>query len=613
MMSRLIKRACVLAAVTVLCGSPVAVSYDVRADDLKQVVDAGPFEVATLTPQNTLNDSIKMPGVLSGEDIELYIQVFALQKEGQWKKANALIAKIQDVILMGHVLEQRYMHPNKYRSKYKELKDWMETYADHPQAARIYKLALRRRPSNWKYPQKPDLPTRSPYASTSFEPLPGKKISKSKRYRVRQLRRQIKRFAGRGQTLAAKRLVKNAEVKKLFSNAQYDEVKAMLGFRYFIDGRDEWALEWAGSAADRSGDLVPEAHWAAGLAAYRLGKVGIAANHFEAMTTSPRQSPWLHAAGAFWAARAHMQNRAPQRVSAMLQIAAEHSRTFYGMLAAQVLGLDKELEWAALPIQQASILSLADTPRGRRAIALIEIGQQRRAEKELRLEAAASESDEHSHGILALAANADMPELAVRLDAMLFPDGGFDSATYPLPSWEPDGGFTVDSALVFAFIRQESRFNPKAKSWAGARGLMQLMPRTASFVARDRSLHSSKREELFKPGLNMALGQRYIEILRDDNKIKGNLVSMIAAWNGGPGNLNKWRRNTEFQNDPLLFIEAIPSRETRQFVEHVLSNLWIYRDRMGQETPSLRMLASGQWPVYTSLEHHSSEVAENDR
>jgi soluble lytic murein transglycosylase-like protein len=306
-----------------------------------------------------------------------------------------------------------------------------------------------------------------------------------------------------------------------------------------------------------------------------------------------------------------MQNRAPHKVSALLEIAAEHSRTFYGILAGYILGKELDMEWTSLPVQQTAILSLADTKRGRRAIALIEIGQQRRAEKELRFEAQASDDEGHAQGILALAANADMPELAVRLGAMLFPDGGFDNATYPLPSWQPDGGFTVDPAIVFALIRQESRFNPRAKSWAGARGLMQLMPRTASYVAKDRKLHTSHRDMLYEPGLNMALGQRYVEMLRDDNKIKGDLVSMLAAWNGGPGNLNKWRRNTEFMDDPLLFIEAIPARETRQFTEHVLSNYWIYRHRMGKDTPTLRALASGQWPIFMPSE--SNEVAKNDQ
>jgi len=171
----------------------------------------------------------------------------------------------------------------------------------------------------------------------------------------------------------------------------------------------------------------------------------------------------------------------------------------------------------------------------------------------------------------------------------------------------------VDPALVFALIRQESKFNPTAKSWAGARGLMQLMPRTASFVANDRKYRVSKTPFLFEPGLNMSLGQRYIEILRDDNKINGDLISMVAAWNGGPGNLNKWRRNMKYMDDPLMFIETIPSRETRVFVERVFANLWIYRDRLGQPAPSLDDLARGEWPAYTSVNHPDGQVAENDR
>jgi len=577
------------------------------------LAEEGAFDVAYLSNRGGMDHTVELPRELSARDVARYQQIFALQTDGHWKQADKLIAKIENNILMGHVLEQRYMHPNKYRSKYAELKDWMAAYADHPQAQRIYKLALKRRPSNWKYPVKPDLPKITYNAYYTPQSLPYKKISKAKRREVRQLRRQIKRHAGRGKTLAAKRLVQSDQVKKLFSDAQYDEVRAMLGFRYFIDGRDEWALEWAGAAADRSGHLVPDSHWAAGLAAYRLGKLDAAARHFEALAKSDNTSSWLISAGGFWAARVNMMNRNPAGVNPMLRAAAEHSETFYGILARHVLGWDRGMEWQAPPLQESAIRALAETPRGRRAIALVQIGQHRRAEKELRYEAAVSADSAHAQGILALATHADMPELALRLDESLFPDGGFDNAAYPVPSWEPDGGFTVDPALIFALIRQESRFNPKAKSWAGARGLMQLMPSTASFVAKDRKYRVSKTPYLFNPTLNMQIGQKYIEILRDDAKIKGNLVAMVAAWNGGPGNLNKWRRTIEFQDDPLLFIEAIPSRETRGFVERVFANLWVYRDRLGQPAPSLDYLASGEWPIYTSVDQPGKQVAENER
>ena len=87
---------------------------------------------------------------------------------------------------------------------------------------------------------------------------------------------------------------------------------------------------------------------------------------------------------------------------------------------------------------------------------------------------------------------------------------------------------------------------------------------------------------------------------------------MAAAWNGGPGNLNKWRRRIDYMSDPLFFIESLPSRETRIFIERVLSNLWIYRNRFGQRTPSLDAIAAGEWPVYVDLGQQAEEMAESD-
>ena len=566
---------------------------------------------ASITATGAVPDLALTP-VLSSADEALYREIFDLQEDGQWKRADTLIAKLSDRLLMGHVLAQRYLHPTKYRSKYRELKDWMDEYADHPQANRIYKLALSRRPSNWKYPDKPDMPKARPVSYQRLEPLPARELSSSKRRKANHYRRTIKRYLKRGATLAAKRMLQSAEVRNLLSDAQYDDLAGRQGFRYFIDERDEWALEWAGAAARRSGLLVPDAQWAAGLAAYRLGRIAEAAGYFEAVALSDRSSPGFKSAGGFWAARSYLLARQPAKVVPMLEIAADHDQTFYGLLAGHVLGHDMTFEWVDPPAHQVAVDGVSETPRGRRALALIRVGETYSAERELRYLALQSGADdrETALGILAIANHANLPALAIRLDESVLPDTGFHGAAYPLTPWRPEGGFTIDPALVYALIRQESRFNPEAKSWAGARGLMQLMPRTASFVTNDRKYHRSRTPYLYNPTLNMTIGQRYIEILRDDQRINGNLVAMLAAWNGGPGNLNKWRRSTDFNNDPLLFIEAIPSRETRNFVEKVMANLWIYRHRFGEPTPSLDALAAGEWPTYTPVHGDAREVAE---
>jgi soluble lytic murein transglycosylase-like protein len=563
------------------------------------------------------NDAeLAFPEIFNSEDTGLYRRIFDIQEQGDWKQADSLIAQLADRTLMGHVLAQRYLHPNKYRSRYKELKAWMAEYADHPDAQRLYKLARRRQPKNWRAPKPParvPAHVKAP-GETAGIVVPGRRLNRSQRRRVRDLKSIIRSRLRRGFTLSVKKLLATREVTRLFSNAQYDQAKAQLGQGYFLAGRDAWALMWAGQAAARSGQLLPEAHWTAGLAAWRLKKIDVAAPHFEAIADNPKVSVWLKSAGAFWAARAHLVNRRPQRVNPYLIKAAVDSRTFYGLLANYMLGQPMKFRWAVPPLGEETIVELSGMPRGRRAMALLQVGENRRAERELRNLSAFADNT-LTKGILALASHGSMPSLAVRLDKRLFPDGGgYDGAAYPLPGWLPKDGFRIDRALIYAVIRQESRFNPKAKSWAGARGLMQLMPRTASFVARDGRFHrhGPKRRTLFQPEVNLSLGQKYIEILLAGKKIKGDLFLMAAAWNGGPGNLNKWRRKTEYMNDPLFFIESIPSRETRIFIEKVLSNLWIYRNRLGQSAPSLAAIAAGQWPVYTPLDQEPTEVAEND-
>lgn len=574
---------------------------------------AGPRQEA-VTLQPRLHLSTAAPKVLSSKDADRYREIFRIQKDGGWRRANQLIGELEDPVLLGHVLAQRFLHPTKYRSRYKELKDWMALYADHPEAARIYKLALRRKPKNWRAPRRPArIKATAAESRARTAKINGRPLSRADRAKVRGYKRHIRWLLRRGHTLTAKRTLNSGDVKRLFSNAEYDQARAKLGQAYFNDGRDDYALQWAGQAAERSGHSIPAAHWTAGLAAWRLGLKGRAADHFGEAARHGGDADWFHSAAAFWAARANMVVRRPERVNAFLEAAAAKPRTFYGLLALHVLGRPLPFKWTPPAMGGDAFGALMDRPRGMRAMALLQVGQPARAGRELR-NLTRGGDETLARGALTLAAQAGMAELAVRLDARLFPHGGgYDGAAYPVPVWEPSGGFRVDRALIYALIRQESRFNPKAKSRAGARGLMQLMPGTARFVARSSRVRYDSRRKLFQPEINLTLGQHYIEMLMKDAKINGGLFLMLAAWNGGPGNLNKWRRRTDDLGDPLFFIESLPSRETRNFIEQVLANLWIYRHRLGQPHPSLAAIAAGDWPVYVPLGQNAvEEVAAND-
>ncbi len=363
----------------------------------------------------------------------------------------------------------------------------------------------------------------------------------------------------------------------------------------------------------------PAKPWNAALDAFRKGQYLAAAKQFEGVARTPKASPWVLSAGAYWTARSYMLAHQPQKVTAWLEEAARHSRTFYGLIARESLGLEPDLDLRTPALDARDLAALIEMPAGRRAAALLQIGDAERAEQELAA-LGNSASSAANRAALALAGRANMPNLALRLGNAFSSsngDGTFrDAAIYPVPGWRPPEGYDIDRALIFAVMRQESAFNIRARSPMGATGLMQLMPATASFMAEGERFRGSNRDRLLEPETNISLGQRYIRHLLADPSVANNLIMLSVAYNGGPGNLAKWQRKSGNEDDPLLFIESLPSRETRIFVERVMANLWIYRMRLGQSNDSLASLAGGAWPMYAALDGLGNEdvrVAEAPR
>ncbi len=135
--------------------------------------------------------------------------------------------------------------------------------------------------------------------------------------------------------------------------------------------------------------------------------------------------------------------------------------------------------------------------------------------------------------------------------------------------------FGVDKLLLEALMREESRFSADDVSSAGAVGLMQLMPDTARWVAEQVEPVEFTAERIAEPSVNIALGAWYIRHLLD--RFDGNLVYAIAAYNAGPGNVDKWvRARDDKTRDVDAFIEAIPFEETRGYVKRVLRSYAAY-------------------------------------
>lgn len=553
---------------------------------------------------------------LADADADRYRRIFALQEDGRWSDADRLIKALGDDVLMGHVLYQRYMHPTAYRSSFKELQAWLARYADLPEADRVYALAAKRGKGTLRRPSGGEMNGWGGPVDGSDGTVMRGAYSGDDARAARKMWAAGWRALRRGHTLTAKNIIESDDAKRIFTRLDHDRLRAGLAYDYFVHGRDEWARDWAGQAIEGSGKQVPLASWAAGLASWRQGDLEAAREHFARLAAAPDASSWLTSAGAYWAGRAALRTRQPERVSGFLHQAAEHPRTFYGLLARRALGLPFQFEWERGTLGEAENAVLESLPAGRRALAFVSLGDMERAERELRVAYPRADADQRA-AIVRLADVSGMSAFALHLAAIQGSNaedpgaiaGDFVSAAYPVPLWEPEGGWTLDRALLFAFMRQESGFNPDARSYAGARGLMQMMPATAAYIAGDPALRRGGRARLHTPEVNLALGQKYLDYLLKLPEVDGNLFYAAVAYNGGPGNLRKWRRKVNHDNDPLLFIESIPSRETRLYVERVIANLWMYRNRMGQTSPSLDMVAAGDWPRYSQQDKLGLEVA----
>ena len=138
----------------------------------------------------------------------------------------------------------------------------------------------------------------------------------------------------------------------------------------------------------------------------------------------------------------------------------------------------------------------------------------------------------------------------------------------------------VDPALIAGVIYTESRFRD-ATSHAGAKGLMQLMPDTADYIARKSGGTRFERADLATPQINIAYGTWYLRYLLD--KYKGNRILTLAAYNAGEGKVDEWRANAAARGEKFRVADHIPFKETRDYVHRVLSASSQYRKKYARE------------------------------
>ncbi len=544
-------------------------------------------------------------------------RLFALQARGDIAEAvrQSLAWDTEDPVhdgLLGHLLADRHLGPHT-RTPVTDLQDWLARWgapgtAGLPDAPAIHALLKRRLPARAALPPAPHLPA----LSIALEPVPVPEESERPGLTLPRLPETdalVREAARNGTYGAASEAILAAQpLPPGYAALLRGEVGQIL----FALNRDREAYEVAAIGAEscqraRSNTCLTVAaagHWA-GLAAWRLDRIGQARAMFELAWAATITSSSQRAAAAFWAARAHLRLGDADAHATWLDRAAQEGWTFHGLLARRLLGLP--LEGTPTPretLGEADLAAVAAHPGGLRAFALLQIGQPDRAEAELRLLwSATRDSPTLGHALMLVAEQAGLAGLAgQRADIAERADGRPRERTrFAIPRLRPAGGFTADPALVYAIARAESNFDPTLVSRAGARGLMQIMPATARFLAgipEPQEGETGRLPPLHDPATNLSLGQRYLNFLAATDTVGGDKIRLLASYNSGPTAMGRWRAGIRDHGDPLLFIEAIPIDETRAFVPRVLAHTWLYATRLRLPAPSLDDLAAGTWPRY---------------
>jgi len=556
--------------------------------------------VAILLTFSTAAAAASQPSILSAEDASRYREIFALQDDGRLGEADRIIAAVEDPVLMGYVRRQRLMHPTAHRATFAELKEWLAYYADHPDADEVYALAVKRAPRGAQPPVRPIPRKWLAPVEAPLHPELERDYALTSRPLLQQIEGRVRHLAKTDQANVAlgeiERRLKAGEI----TERQFDRMRSWLAASLYYQGYVDRARSIADDVSERNGDTAVLAYWISGLVAFRDGDTAKAHKRFARMARVSAQDDGLRAGAGFWAARTALADGHVEDVAPNLEIAAQFPFTFYGQLALAQLGRDYPFDWTPPALTEEGLARLvAIAPQTRRAMALMEVGREVEADMEFRWINGLLD-DEVALDLLALVSTYDLP--AAQLDIAMTRKGKeFASGLYPIPHYEPANGFTADRALLYALMRQESKFKIEATSRVGAKGLMQLMPRTASYVAKDNSLnHAKGSQKLYDPALNIAIGQEYVNHLINTTAA-GDLFDMAVAYNGGPGNLRRWKREVPVE-DQLLFIESIPNSESRDFVERVLTNVWVYRARLGLPATSRDLVAAGKTPLYDALD-----------
>lgn len=579
--------------------------------------------------------------VLSDTDAARYRKLFQAAEEGN-TPSPALIRALDDTLLVPHVQAVAWFRGG--TPGYEVLSRWLAENPSLPESARLYQLAVAKRPpapqrcTTHKVKKKvavaakkhkkgkkakphfvtktvtektcqtigprPDLPRTPTVIQAREERKAALERLREQEYdglpptiaaERRRILGTVWKARQQGNFSAALEALDSASARRIVGQARWQTEVVKLADKVFA--KQDWptAYRVATIAGNVGGPDRDTALWIAGQSAYRMGRKADALAQWQKLASEEHTGSRHFSRVSYWGARTAAELGQSSLAQKLLNQAAKDPYSFYGQLALERLGAKPSLAGSVPEPQPSAVQKLLKVPAARRALALAQVGQTMLAQEEFR-----SANDDlpydAARALASIGVHLRLPAIALFAGTQLQEQGEtLIPALYPTPPWKPTGGtFTIDPALVMGIMRQESAFYPRIGSAVGAQGLMQIMPATARFITTKMGVGNPTA--LADPANNIAMGQRYVQYLI--GQLDGNVMMAIAAYNGGAGNVNKWLRNGKTPgHDPLLWLESIPFDETRDYVQKVMANVWIYQQLAHKNVWSRSALADGYWPL----------------
>jgi len=344
----------------------------------------------------------------------------------------------------------------------------------------------------------------------------------------------------------------------------------------------------------KEGGDFATAEWLSGWIALRfLGDYDVATKHFVRLFENV-SFPISRARGAYWIGRAQSALLEDEKADFWFEIAARHYTTYYGQMALHELGKRRLPLIPETNTPDSSVQTAYATDERVMVIRhLAELGKSKWAKPFfLGMAEGVDRPAEYTY-LAALATEIGRPDYAISIAKRAHQLGtDLTEINWPTKSVELDNP-AIELPLILAITRQESAFAIGAISGAGARGLMQLMPATAKSMSKKLDVRYSKSMLTEDANYNTLLGSSYLGRLI--NSYNGSYVLAIASYNAGPSRVRSWIKEwgdpRTGEIDMVDWIELIPISETRNYVQRVIENLQVYRQRLNPNQLSLLQIA----------------------